>query len=214
MNYGYEYFCGANVLIEMDDVAILECAGLSYRITEDKLPLYGYSSRHFDAVARGRVIVQGSILVNYVDQDYLWHSQNLGVSQLPNSLIPVPTQAADRQKLFRDSITTYGESAKVAAAFKSEYWDRSDAPNLTKKPYTFNMHDLSGAVDIRVTFGDRNETSDLYGSTGYLLRSVYFTGRSQSIQIDEQVIVEEISFIARNVEGLTRQHTNLQEESE
>ena len=76
--YPYEYFCGANVVIEVEDQPLFECAGLTMSIKESKIPFYGYSSRHFDAVGSGQVLVQGSLLLNYIHNDYLFRSIELG----------------------------------------------------------------------------------------------------------------------------------------
>ena len=76
--YPYEYFCGANTVIEVEGQPLFECAGLSFSIRESKVPFYGYSSRHFDAVGSGQVLVQGSLIINYIHNNYLYESIVLG----------------------------------------------------------------------------------------------------------------------------------------
>jgi len=215
MRYGYDYFCGANVLVEVAGVTILECAGISYSINETKMPIYGYSSRHFDAVARGRVIVQGSLLLNYVDHDYFWRAIQVGFDQANETLLGLDAVSQEAEDPSLRSIVTsagtrsqaaalvardYPQNVALAEAFKRAYWGRAAnaaLPDISR--VTFNPHDLANEVDIKVTFGDRDENSNEFGATGCLLNSVYFTGRGTSIQISEDVIVEEIPFIARDI---------------
>lgn len=67
----YEYFSGANVIIRVGGQPILEVAGISYQETDTQMPIYGYGSRFFDAVAPGQKIIRGSFVINFVRPDYL-----------------------------------------------------------------------------------------------------------------------------------------------
>ena len=226
MKYNYEYFCGANVLVEVNSVTSLEVAGLAYSLSESRRPIYGYSSRHFDAMARGRVLVQGTILVNYVDHDYFWRVIQLGFGrdsligdiEAANVLGEVFDDEAGlydlvrgprRDAVSRELAKNYSDNIALAEAFKRAYW--GDPLRLDPKENsatTFNPNDLGNEIDIKVTFGDKDEKSPLYGSTGYFIKSVYFTGRGQQIQISEDVIVEEIPFIARDVHSFVGRYNN------
>ena len=65
-SFGYDYFCGANVYIKVNGQAAIEAAGISYQVQDSTSPIYGYSSRIFDAVAVGQKIVKGSLIINFV----------------------------------------------------------------------------------------------------------------------------------------------------
>lgn len=72
MNYNYEYFSGANVTIKNQyGQRITECAGISYSISNSRQPVYGYNSEYFDVMLPGRIIVQGTIVVNQTRKNYL-----------------------------------------------------------------------------------------------------------------------------------------------
>lgn len=86
--YPYDYFCGANVFITMDGQPILEAAGISYTEQDSMQPIYGYSSRLFDAVAPGQKIIQGTLVVNQVDPDYVYESILTGRN---NTGVPIET---------------------------------------------------------------------------------------------------------------------------
>lgn len=67
----YDYFSGANVLIRVGGQPILEVAGISYQESDSQMPIYGYGSRYFDAVAPGQKIIRGNFVINFVRPDYL-----------------------------------------------------------------------------------------------------------------------------------------------
>lgn len=69
--YGYDYFCGANVYVNINGLPALEVAGISYQVQDSTSPIYGYSSRIFDAIAIGQKIVRGAIIINFIQPHYL-----------------------------------------------------------------------------------------------------------------------------------------------
>jgi len=206
-SFGFEYFCGANVLIRIDDIPVLEAAGLSYSINESKIPIYGYSSRLFDAVARGQVIIQGTLLINYVHQDYLFHALNMareraqaGVAvELTNGNPGSPGFVGETIKaVANDSYQAIGN----VQALKDKFWN-TQGPIVGGEIHdTYNPHDDGDGYDIKVTFGEQDDFYRPNGQTGYILRGVQFMGRSTTVRIDEEVIVEAYPFIARNVYSL------------
>lgn len=213
--FGYQYFCGANVVVEIEGFPLLETAGLQYSITESKRPIYGYSSRHFDAVARGQVVVQGALIINYVNQDYLFRAIEQGLSNSGAiQSINTSTTAEEHQdqlaninqssRLGAELLLNYKDNAALSQAFKSKHWSvtPADDPGSGFNSLLPNPHDSFGGMDIRVTFGERSSSNQKTGDTGLILTDVYFTGRGLPIQISEDVIVEEYPFFARNVYSL------------
>jgi hypothetical protein len=223
INYGYEYFCGANVVVQLNDTPLLECAGLRYSIMESKRPLYGYSSRKFDAVAAGQILVEGSLLVNYVDQHYIMRAISQAAS---DSIGPTILQGDDLLDAIKDdqnaslALSEYAndpiKNSDVASALVRRYWE---SPTDSYNPFSSavgsavtyqNPHwMLSGSVNIKVTFGDREAYGSGDGITHYVLNAVNFTGRSQVIEISENVIVEEYPFFARDVVSIAKRYTQV-----
>lgn len=74
--YPWEYFCAANTMVYFNDRPVLEIAGMTMAVREGKRPIYGYSSRHFDGVARGNVLVEGTVLVNMVEYTHIMNVIN------------------------------------------------------------------------------------------------------------------------------------------
>ena len=201
MRYGFEYFCGANVIVSVNSMPILEAAGISYQAQDSKMPIYGYSSRHYDAVASGQVIISGTLLVNYVHQDYLFRAIELGSGGTVEEAAPVQGPSgtsADLSAIAGD----YEQAAAFVQTMKSQYWNSG----LTESTFSnivdsFNPFDVSGGVDLTIAFGEQNDERP-YGRTATLLVDVHFTGRSTAIRIDEDVIVEAHEFFARDVFSL------------
>jgi hypothetical protein len=76
------YFSGANIRLSIrktysfeDKIRafepISEAAGISFAISNSQQPIYGYASTHFDAMLPGREVVQGNLLINYTEPNYL-----------------------------------------------------------------------------------------------------------------------------------------------
>lgn len=199
--YGYEYFCGANVVVAVEGLPLLEAAGMQYSVMESKMPIYGYSSRHYDAVAAGQVIVEGTLLVNYIHQDYLFRAIQRGLGQIdlepPPAQPLIPAEQADLRALLSD----FDQAARFVQSMRDQYW--ADTGGTLARPGSYinvskSPHDFMGGVDVAVSFGEQSDAAP-YGTTGYLLRDVHFKGRSSVIRIDEETIVEAYPFFARDV---------------
>jgi hypothetical protein len=205
--YPFDYFCGANVTVRIDDFPILECAGFSYTILESKRPIYAYHSRHYDAVARGQVLVQGSILINYVHQDYLYKAMVLAQNKKNNVLTEIPTGLPLESKF--ETIRDYDDFVEYMAVQRLNLWVNNTVKIPSSIGNTFSMHDGGNGYNIKVAFGNQ---SDIYpnGQTGLLLTGVAFTGRGISIQVDAETIVEQYSFIARNVWTTTNPYVKVE----
>lgn len=201
-SYGFEYFCGANVIVSVNSMPILEAAGISYEARDSKMPIYGYSSRHYDAVAAGQVIVSGTLLVNYVHQDYLFRAIELGSGggggTDPVAQSTIPGVSADLTGMVGD----YAQSQAFVENMKAQYWN-SGLTSSTFSPIvnSHNPFDVSGGLDLTIAFGQQSSGRPA-GKTAVLLLDVHFTGRSKQIRIDEDAVVEAYDFFARDVFSL------------
>lgn len=230
MFYPYEYFSGANVVLELEGIPAEEVAGVSFSINETKIPLYGYSSRHFDAVGRGKVLVRGSLIVNFVHKNYLYAVTQTGenvrganefvapgnidldIGKADAELSKFLDNKEQREALIEAIFENPQAAAEYIPALQQKYWREGTnkfGQTLTDTLQTelvdvdfLNMHDLSKHLQIKITFGERALWNSYNGITGLLLSGVHFLGNGIPIQIDESVIVEEYQFIARNVHAL------------
>jgi hypothetical protein len=224
--YGYEYFSGANVVVEVEGQPLLECAGLSCSIRETKMPIYGYSSRHYDAVARGQVIVQGMMLINYVDNNYVFNALEYGLIQQGAIADFQSGIASSRFDRLDDALVENGSNMKEIISFIENdptspeaqrlisrvrdtiYKDAEQDFDINKRVErtVYNPHDSFGSFDIKATFGNRTSGNGYNGVTGFLLSGVHITGRGIQIRIDEETIVEEVPFFARNWKEISRRN--------
>ena len=204
--YPFEYFCGANVTVKLERLPIMEVAGISYEAIETKRPLYGYSSTHFDGVARGQVLIEGTLVVNYVHQDYMYHAVKLALEkQRGGSTLDALSTGDVSYQLQRQGIQSVAQSYPEAVGFiqamKNRYWVNQDEETVSEILPTYSLHDLARGLDIEIIYGHQDSTRP-NGATGELLRGVYFKGRGKRIEISEDVIVEAYSFFARDVYSL------------
>ncbi len=70
--YSVDYFSGSQVAIYIGDILIDEVTSISYQISQNKVPLYGYSDQYYRAVSKGQKIVQGQFTINFKEAGYLW----------------------------------------------------------------------------------------------------------------------------------------------
>jgi hypothetical protein len=209
-DYGYEYFCGANVVLEIEGMPILECAGISLSISESKKPIYGYSSRHFDAVG------QGTLLINYVHQDYLFKAIDLAFSQ-QNKQTSEELLSFDLRDELRDPdevdslIQKYLQDPEAYSALPAALKDKYNTSFLQELPteFTPNPFDAYGGIDAKVTFGNREVYNLFTGKTGLTVNDIYITGRGLQISVSEDVIVEEYPFFFRNMSRLITPYRTL-----
>lgn len=64
-------YTGANVSLTIGPDLITNAFGISWELSQNKRPIYGYNSMHYDAVATGQVIVLGQLYINYQHPNYL-----------------------------------------------------------------------------------------------------------------------------------------------
>lgn len=69
--YGADYYSGANVTLSIGGSILTQAAGIDWSVEQTKKPIYGYNSQYFDSVAKGIVIVNGRLYINYVSPRYL-----------------------------------------------------------------------------------------------------------------------------------------------
>jgi len=211
-DYGFEYFCGANVTVRIKGIPVLEAAGISVSIQESKFPLYGYSSRHYDAIARGRVLVNGTLAINLVHHDYL--PQLIRYAYGISNGDPVDSSQTQMNLDIFNALTASEEIVDeqiivgLAEKLQQAIWDsQSDPENrYTKRS---NPIDNYNGIEIEIVAGDQDFGNKINGLTSVVIQDVHFTGKSFSVEASEQVIYELHSFIARNV--LTLKNTQLKE---
>jgi len=70
--YKTVYFSGSQARIYINDYLAEEVTQIDGSYSYAHYPIYGYRSKHFDAVASGRVLVSGNLMINYISSGYLY----------------------------------------------------------------------------------------------------------------------------------------------
>ena len=187
--YPYEYFAGANVFVLVNNEPILEVAGISYNEMDSQQPIYGYSSRLFDTVAPGQKIIQGKLVINLVNPNYLHTAATFSsAAKARSSGATASTAEPPAEWRSADGNASPDYERANSEQFKKKNWDShddtSDTTGITLKDFT-----LMGPVSLQIEFANK---------FCIVLDSCFFIGKSSVIQIDEHVILEEYSFFARN----------------
>lgn len=67
----FDYYSGSQITVWFGDILLDDISSIQWSRSQNKKPIYGYSSQQFDAVAKGVVIIQGSFVINYRQAGYL-----------------------------------------------------------------------------------------------------------------------------------------------
>jgi hypothetical protein len=66
------YFTMTQARLYIGRIFIDELNGIQFTLQNNKIPIYGYASRDFDAIAQGKSLVQGQFTINFISEGYLY----------------------------------------------------------------------------------------------------------------------------------------------
>ena len=239
--FGYEYFCGANVSVSFNGASNnSDVAGISYEALDSSTPIYGYSSRLFDAVAPGQKLIRGSFVLNYKNfksftnqvletklsfktlkkvgtksgyggsnlniqgkdammAEYEYHSEYISENFEEKSGVNEGKINSNNLRAYNEYIArvaysdTYSANDGLALAemLHEDQGFETDFLNTTKK-YLVSAMDATmvGPFNIKIKF---------HGGDSFTIVSCYVNNFGSSIQISEDVILQEFSFFGRNI---------------
>jgi hypothetical protein len=86
MGFG-RYFTATQARMYIGNLFIEELAGVQFVLQGNKVPIFGYASEVFDAIANGKTLVQGQIMLHFISEGYLYTVLNeyKRMSKLPGS---------------------------------------------------------------------------------------------------------------------------------
>jgi hypothetical protein len=70
-HYEYDFYSGSQVCVYFGDILVDEIVAISFDVRQMRKPIFGYASQYMDAVAKGVVMVEGSMLLNFKEAAYL-----------------------------------------------------------------------------------------------------------------------------------------------
>lgn len=66
------YVSSNECYIFFGDMLIDEVTAITFSKRESKIPVYSYNKKNYSRIADGKVMVQGTIVLNYIDPDYMY----------------------------------------------------------------------------------------------------------------------------------------------
>ena len=212
--YPRDFFTGSDTYILFNNKIVDQLIALQYNVQENIVPIYGYNSYTYDAVARGSRIVTGSFRINFVENMYLYTI--LELMSKDEEYSPQAVKTTLEQTLTAENIShllKHGQISKIRDLInenEKRVWGEPGTEKIDKyrKPFfTSNVSDdiKKHGFDIIISFGDRQfhpgDKVDEIPSTVKVINGVQLTGVTQIIQPTGEPIYEEYTFIARDVDN-------------
>jgi len=206
-----QYFAGANVSIYFGSIHIDEIQDLAFSLQEVVQPIYGYASYTADAFVRGTRLIEGQFTINFKEAYYLKaileklkHTDKAKAPEDP--FIAFDNVGGGRQNI--EEVIKHldpHDFDTYAKQYQKAIWgigaDRTDIASLSEfketSPY-FDQLDSDG-FNIVINYGDID--SSLQNSTTKTIIGVQLTGCSQMLAPTGQPVLEQYSFIAKDLDG-------------
>lgn len=230
--FSSEYFSNADVKLYFGDIWVDEVVSIGFQLQEDVLPIYGYNSYTFDAVARGKRIIQGSFGINFTTVGYL-HQIVANANAIFYALEQGEQKGIIKPEYYQnmklaDILSKLGKESfeQIADEFEQAIWgsaeDTAEYLNYADKPY-FRQDDLG--FDIRIQYGAVSESNGYVQDKFYqkekkgkpnttvdVINGVQLSGMVKNISTADQgaPIQEMYSFMARDLNGVSFTHLQRQ----
>ena len=222
------YYSGVQTSIWFGDIWVDDITAISWSYNQEKRPIYGYASQYFDAVAKGQVLVQGQMQINFREKGYLSYIvKNLPRIQKDIRKYQTEDEAKKTFKALRPFISkqlkqgTFNERTlqeiadlpksesfwEIAATYENAIWgdledqdrERFDTPDIAQQDA------MPNGFNILVTYGDiqaaeARSVNELLKSTSKSLVGVHLLGSSQVIESNGEPVRETYSFMARDMD--------------
>lgn len=223
--FSSDYFSNADVKIYLGDIWIDDATSISFQVEEQIMPVYGYHSYTYDAIARGQRLVRGGFSINFKSVGYL-HEVLANADAISYAIDQGEQQGIIRpeyyenmtlseilQKLGKDSFDQIAD--EYERALWGETRDTDKLINYDQRPM-FQQDQIG--LDLRIQYGPVNETQGYISPTVYqttrheppnmtvdVINGVQLTGMSKQISTADQgaPILEYYTFIARDLNGIS-----------
>lgn len=214
-NLPVKYYSSNDAMILIGDYFVDEAVAIAYSFKESKIPIYSYNSKFFKRVATGKTIVQGTLTINYIHDDYF--NNLISVYKKDKEVVSLAPQIIGPND---DIIKNKNEIAKVLAsnpAQRREIFDRIKSrrnqiknllENQTKENFSLDFENLNSPTTNMNMFTDYGPVNILVthdnplheeGNVRRIIKNVYFTGLEHQAHPTGQTQVETYSFFAEQV---------------
>lgn len=221
--FSEEYFSGCDVSIYFGDVLVDEIVALQFSMVENVAPIYGYASYTYDAVARGTRIIQGSFRIAFKEDYYIHAITNEIEYGLKSGTIKEGAPFTFKNSYGENTVDgmlkaathlTPTEFDQLATEYEKSLWGAGNEAFTTRineqehTSYFYpagrqdNLH--KDGYNIMIVYGAmerENKSNGGINSTAKTIIGVQLTGCQQIIDPSGQPILEEYSFMARDLDG-------------
>lgn len=220
--YSQEYFSGADMHIYFGDIWVDDITSLEFTLQEETLPIYGYNSYTFDALARGRRQIMGAFTMNFTSVGYLQQ-----VMEHADAINHAMAAGAEAQKIdikhfekyrLDEILSLYGKDSfeQIAEEYEDAIWGKEESTDETALSYAnapYFQRDNPDGFDIRINYGPVQETfknSQFYTSnsqkpnlTVEVINGVHINGmQKRAATADQGAPIQEVyTFIAQDLNG-------------
>lgn len=215
-----QYFSAADIKIFLGDIWIDDAIMVQYTLTEQLLPIYGYASYTYDAMARGQRIVNGAFEINFTSVGYL--QQVLANADAIEYAIQSGTKGKNfgpdffQNTRLDDILTSLGKHSfeQVADEYEKALWGEEDAGLATDlesyfpdSDYGFDLKIYYGPVEAINKYGSKKMYKQMQAKqspvTVEVINGVQIQGQSKQIATSDESkpITEQYVFQARDLNG-------------
>ncbi|QHW35659.1 hypothetical protein GZH47_32700 (plasmid) [Paenibacillus rhizovicinus] len=224
--FNEDYFSGADVHLYFGNIWVDEAVAVAFQLEERVMPIYGYNSFTFDAVARGQRMINGMFTINFKSVGYLMtvlqnaNAIEMAVSEAQQSGLVTPDDFKNYK--LDDILKMAGKSGfdQIADEYEKALWGVTDdtnsilsygnRPYFPQTQYGFDIKINYGAVSESMSPQIKNYSTSSYANAkapmltvetinGVQLTSMRKDGIGTSS--DGAPITETYSFIARDLNG-------------
>lgn len=216
-----DYFSGCDVNVYFGDVWVDEIVSIQFAMQEQVLPIYGYNSYTYDAIARGNRIIQGSFRINFKESLYLKmvaneatydRAHDTNKNKVPFLYTQTPLENTIEATINKTRNSSKAEFEKLADNYERALWGVADTTKESiarlsndSDPYFRPNH---SGFSVMITFGptaERYKYNNVFADeTTVTITGVELTSVSQVIQPSGETIFEEYGFLAKDLNAKSR----------
>lgn len=206
-----EYFSGIDCYISFNNIPLDEIVAIEFAVQEPVIPIYGYASYTYDAVAHGSRIVNGSFTINFKESLYIRSALIKLSDQKTSSVNPKKPNPEMNQTELLAWIKgrNFTDIEKLANEYSDNIWSNSTDVVVNKQTnpfFTTQGSALSSyGFDIILSYGSElieigKKIKDFPG-TVKIINGVHLTGVNQVIKPSGEPIYEQYMFMAKDLDN-------------
>lgn len=218
-----QYFAGSDVYLIFNNEFADEIVEIQFALTEQVAPIYGYASYVYDDVARGSRLISGSFRINFRENRYLYNLMQVGEqnyynersarkiieegqkkeftyidAEIVNNLLASNQEDKLQDLVDQNQSTLWGKASEAVGQSTFSY-----RPYFTNRMANEEMK--RDGFDIVISYGDSafhpDNITDYLPGTVKVINGVQLTGVSQVVAPTGETVLEEYTFLAKDLDN-------------